>query len=126
MRTSCLVGVRLGACTGGGCCRAEVLVVDVVQKLALWGVPPLEEVGGPAEGLTCIVTGPTRSGVGVVESSCEASLRKTDWWRLILGAQRHWAGDSSGIGQTRGSWYSCLASLAVPQRAAALLCWPVS
>ena len=30
------------------------------QRLRLRSVPPIDEVGGPIEGLTCIVTGPTR------------------------------------------------------------------
>lgn len=29
----------------------------------MWNVPSLDLVGGPAEGLTCVVTGPT-SGIG--------------------------------------------------------------
>lgn len=31
-----------------------------LQKVRLRGVPPIDSVGGPAEGLTYIVTGPTR------------------------------------------------------------------
>lgn len=31
-----------------------------LQKLRLRGVPAIDSVGGPAEGLTYIVTGPTR------------------------------------------------------------------
>ena len=30
------------------------------QRLRLRSVPPIDEIGGPIEGLTCIVTGPTR------------------------------------------------------------------
>ena len=30
------------------------------QRLRLRSVPSIDEIGGPIEGLTCIVTGPTR------------------------------------------------------------------
>ena len=30
------------------------------KRLRLRSVPPIDEIGGPIEGLTCIVTGPTR------------------------------------------------------------------
>ena len=32
----------------------------LVQRLYLRNVPALDDIGGPAEGCTCIVTGPTR------------------------------------------------------------------
>ncbi|DBA69396.1 hypothetical protein WJX79_008778 [Trebouxia sp. C0005] len=50
------------------------VTVDVfTQKVRLRGVPPIDSVGGPAEGLTYIVTGPT-SGIG--KETAAALLRR--------------------------------------------------
>lgn len=43
----------IGAVSGGAVLHA--------QKFYLRNVPSIDKVGGPADGLTCIVTGPTRS-----------------------------------------------------------------
>ena len=38
-----------------------------LQKIRLRGLPAIDSIGGPAEGLTYIVTGPTRSAVILVD-----------------------------------------------------------
>jgi len=41
--------------------EGRVQQVSLAQKFYLRNVPSVDKVGGPADGLTCIVTGPTRS-----------------------------------------------------------------
>lgn len=41
----------------------DVAVEVFLQKLRMRGLPPLGQIGGPAEGRVCVVTGPT-SGIG--------------------------------------------------------------
>ena len=40
-----------------------ITVVLAAQKLHLRNLPALKDIGGPADGCTCIVTGPTRCAV---------------------------------------------------------------
>ncbi len=39
---------------------AHASVLVCIQKIRLRGLPAIDKIGGPAEGLTYIVTGPTR------------------------------------------------------------------
>ena len=54
------------ACTASSCpCRGTnqqpCLVIGMrMQRIYLRNLPSVDKVGGPADGMTCIVTGPTR------------------------------------------------------------------
>ena len=76
------------------------------QKFYLRNVPSVDKVGGPADGLTCIVTGPTRS---LPRCSCLPPASASHCYgpqRLTAarpGLQRHWAGDCRRLGAAEGA-----------------------
>ena len=92
-----------------------------MQKLHLRNLPSLGDIGGPVEGCTCIVTGPTRSAVILIismslsqQASCEMAdstrasylhLRLLEFAAALAGRlHRHWLGGMPMVSALCPTW----------------------